>query len=56
LAKNEKAAANVRPTAPDAQSQDVIRDPAGTKLKETGEHTSFPPTLRPQLPTLAGGL
>jgi len=43
LAKNEKAAANVRPTAPDAQSQDVIRDPAGDKAERDGRTQQLPP-------------
>ena len=42
LAENEKSRANVQTIPPDAQSQDVIRDPAEAKLKETGEYNSFP--------------
>ena len=51
LAENEKSRANVQTIPPDALSQDVVRDAAEAKLKETGECKSFAPRFRPELPT-----
>src|ERR1044072_7048879 len=49
LAKKEKIAANAR-TAPDAQSQDALRDAAGAKAERDRRIQQLPPELRAMIP------
>jgi hypothetical protein len=50
LAKKEKAAANAPTTAPDAQSQDVIRDAAEVKAERDRRLQQLPPEIRALVP------
>jgi len=49
LAKKEKIAANAR-TAPDAQSQDALRDAAAAKAERDRRIQQLPPELRAMIP------
>ena len=50
LAKKEKAAANAPTTAPDAQSQDVIRDAAEVKAERDSRLQQLPQEIRALVP------
>jgi hypothetical protein len=53
LAENEKSKANVQTIPPDAQSQDVVRDPAEAKAERDRRIQEFRDEIRARIPHLS---